>query len=140
MKQMKICLAIIIMIIVVTLFIACNSDKETPISADINKYSNVDNWQTLPESATQPVEVSSIVIDNFTGAQNSYGALVIDPEALPAPGNYQNLNPPYNKRPGWYHNYDYGFFFFNLEQNVINGFCFCKCCIFYSGCNFEGAS
>ena len=46
--------------------------------------------------------------------------LVIAPFALQAPGNYQNLNPPYNEIPGWYHNYDYSFFFFNLEQNVID--------------------
>ena len=66
------------------------------------------------------VEVYAVVIDVYTGAQNYHGALVIDPDALPAPGNYQNLNPPYNTLPGWYHNYDYSFFFFNLEQNVID--------------------
>jgi hypothetical protein len=66
------------------------------------------------------VDVSAVVIANYTGAQNNDGALVIDPNALPAPGNYNNLNPPYNTLPGWYHNYDYAFFFFNLEQNVID--------------------
>ena len=66
------------------------------------------------------VEVSAVVIANYTGAQNNDGALVIDSNALPAPGNYENLNPPYNTLPGWYHNYDYAFFFFNLEQNVID--------------------
>jgi len=66
------------------------------------------------------VEVNADVIVGYTGAQNNHGALVIDPDALPVPGNYQNLNPPYNKLPGWYHNYDYGFFFFNLEENVID--------------------
>jgi hypothetical protein len=65
-------------------------------------------------------EVSAEVIVGYTGAQNNHGALVIDPVALPAPGNYQNLNPPYNAIPGWYHSYDYSFFFFNLEQNVID--------------------
>jgi hypothetical protein len=60
------------------------------------------------------------VIVGYTGAQNNHGALVIDPVALPVPGNYQNLNPPYNSIPGWYHSYDYSFFFFNLEQNVID--------------------
>jgi hypothetical protein len=66
------------------------------------------------------VEVYAEVVVGYTGAQNNHGALVIDPVALPAPGNYQNLNPPYNAIPGWYHNYDYSFFFFNLEQNVID--------------------
>jgi len=66
------------------------------------------------------IEVSAVVIANYTGSQNNDGALVIDPNALPAPGNYNNLNRPYNTLPGWYHNYDYAFFFFNLEQNVID--------------------
>jgi hypothetical protein len=66
------------------------------------------------------VDVNAVVIAGYTGAQNNRGALVVDPEELPAPGNYQNLNSPYNDKPGWYHDYDYGFFFFNLEQNVID--------------------
>ncbi|MBI5578020.1 MAG: DUF3089 domain-containing protein [Deltaproteobacteria bacterium] len=66
------------------------------------------------------VDVSAVVIVGYTGAQNNHGALVIDPLALPAPGNYGNLNYPYDVLPGWYHNYDYSFFFFNLEQNVID--------------------
>lgn len=66
------------------------------------------------------LEVDAVVIANYTGAQNNRGALVIDPTVLPVPGNYQNLNQPYNLLPGWYHNYDYSFFFFNLEQNVID--------------------
>ena len=75
-------------------------------------------------------------LDAYTGARNDRGALVIYPEALPAPGNYQNLNPPYNtsdkfndpnnvnnydnQPAGWYHNYDYTFFWYNLEQNAID--------------------
>lgn len=66
------------------------------------------------------VQVDAKVIVGYTGAQNNNGALVIDSTALPAPANYQNLNAPYNTLPGWYHNYDYGFFFYNLEQNVID--------------------
>lgn len=66
------------------------------------------------------VDVNVTKIVNYTGAQNNNGALVIDPTKLPAPGNYQNLNAPYdNVEPsGWFHNYDYSFFFYNLEQNV----------------------
>ncbi|HEY5955386.1 MAG TPA: DUF3089 domain-containing protein [Polyangiaceae bacterium] len=76
----------------------------------------------------------NIEVKNYTGAQNIQGALVIDPNALPAPGNYKNLNPPYNtsdatndlsnvnnpnnQPPGWYHNYDYSFFWRNLERNA----------------------
>jgi len=66
------------------------------------------------------VQVDAKVIVGYTGAQNNQGALVIDPNVLPAPGYYKNLNAPYNTLPGWYHNYDYGFFFYNLEQNVID--------------------
>jgi hypothetical protein len=60
-------------------------------------------------------------MNNYTGAQSNNGALVINPAApLPAPATYQNLLPPYNTLPGWYHGYDYTFFYRNLEQNVID--------------------
>ena len=77
-------------------------------------------WPTWENYLIGGVDVDAVVIANYTGAQNNHGALVIDPAALPVPGNYQNLNAPYNLLPGWYHNYDYGFFFFNLERNVID--------------------
>lgn len=64
------------------------------------------------------VTVDAVKIPNYTGAQNNQGALVIDPSQLPAPGTFDSLNLPYSLRPGWYHNYDYAFFFFNLEENV----------------------
>jgi len=92
-----------------------------------------------PKWITQTIagwRANSYEINNYTGAQNNKGALVIYPEALPAPGNYQNLNPPYNtsdkfndpnniysydnQPAGWYHNYDYSFFWHNLEQNAID--------------------
>jgi len=59
-------------------------------------------------------------IPAYTGAQSSSGALVIDPTALPSPATYDMLDAPYNALPGWYHNYDYNFFFRNIEQNVID--------------------
>ena len=60
-------------------------------------------------------------MNNYTGAQSNNGALVINPAApLPAPATYQNLLSPYNTLPGWYHGYDYTFFYRNLEQNVID--------------------
>ena len=77
----------------------------------------VPNWTTHTIGG---VEVSAVVIDNYTGAQSMNGALVIDPDTLPEPANYKNLNFPYDTRPGWYHNYDYSFFYFNLEQNIID--------------------
>jgi hypothetical protein len=77
-------------------------------------------WPVWERYLIGDVEVDAVVIENYTGAQSSHGALVINPAALPAPGNYQNLNTPYNLLPGWYHGYDYSFFFFNLEQNVID--------------------
>lgn len=58
-------------------------------------------------------------IDNYTGAQNNNGALVIIPSALPVPANQPNLASPYNKAP-FFHNYDYNFFYHNLEQNVVD--------------------
>jgi hypothetical protein len=58
-------------------------------------------------------------IDNYTGAQNIDGALVINPSLLPAPANQANLASPYNKVP-FFHGYDYNFFYRNLEQNVVD--------------------
>lgn len=77
-------------------------------------------WPAWENYLIGGVNADAIVIPNYTGAQNNQGALVIEPAALPVPGNYQNFNTPYNLLPGWYHNYDYSFFFFNLEQNVID--------------------
>ncbi|MDQ5986657.1 MAG: hypothetical protein CSYNP_02387 [Syntrophus sp. SKADARSKE-3] len=59
-------------------------------------------------------------IKNYTGAQSNNGALVIDPTALPPQAIYLNLLSPYNTLPGWYHAYDYTFFYRNLEQNAID--------------------
>lgn len=59
-------------------------------------------------------------VNNYIGAQSNNGALVIDPAGLPAPANYQNFFAPYNTLPGWYHGYDYTFFYRNIEQNVID--------------------
>lgn len=58
-------------------------------------------------------------IANYTGAQSNNGGLVIDPSALPVPANRANLAPPYNVLP-MFHNYDYNFFYRNLEQNVMD--------------------
>ncbi len=58
-------------------------------------------------------------VDNYTGAQNSNGALVINPLLLPAPANWANLASPYNKA-AFFHHYDYNFFYRNLEQNVVD--------------------
>ncbi len=68
----------------------------------------------------QPDGSYTYEVNNYTGAQSNNGALVIDPAALPAPANYQNFFPPYNTLPGWYHGYDYAFFYRNIEQNVID--------------------
>jgi hypothetical protein len=63
---------------------------------------------------------STYEVNNYIGAQSNNGALVIDPAMLPAPANYQNFFAPYNTLPGWYHGYDYTFFYRNIEQNVID--------------------
>lgn len=59
-------------------------------------------------------------MNSFIGAQSNNGALVINPDNLPAPATWSNLLPPYNTRPGWYHSYDYPFFYRNLEQNAVD--------------------
>jgi len=58
-------------------------------------------------------------IADYTGAQNNDGALVINPALLPSPANQPNLASPYNVMP-FFHNYDYNFFYRNLEQNVVD--------------------
>ena len=62
---------------------------------------------------------STYEIAGYTGAQSKDGALVIDPSALPAPATQPNLNSPYNTAP-FFHNYDYTFFYRNLEQNIVD--------------------
>jgi hypothetical protein len=68
----------------------------------------------------QPDGSSIYEVNHYIGAQSNNGALVIDPAALPAPANYQNFFAPYNTLPGWFHGYDYTFFYRNIEQNVID--------------------
>ena len=58
-------------------------------------------------------------VDNYTGAQNNDGALVIVPSLLQAPANQQNFISPYNTE-SYFHHYDYGFFYRNLEQNAVD--------------------
>ncbi len=102
----------------------------------------------LSPSAVQPSWAADAIggwyvfhsdLPGFTAARNALGALVVDPNGFvsdpPGLGNYKNLNAPYNtndnptgvnaadpknQAPGWYHNYDYAFFWKNLEQNVID--------------------
>ena len=50
MKTVKTCVALIIILAGLTLCVACNDNGA-------NKYSLSSNWQTLPESASQPVDV-----------------------------------------------------------------------------------
>lgn len=52
----------------------------------------------------------------YTGAQCSGGGLVVDAAALPTPATHANLAPPYDQLP-MFHNYDYDFFYRNLEQD-----------------------
>lgn len=68
----------------------------------------------------QPDSSPTYEVKHYIGAQSNNGALVIDPAALPAPANYQNFFAPYNTLPGWFHGYDYTFFYRNIEQNVID--------------------
>jgi hypothetical protein len=62
---------------------------------------------------------STCEIANYTGAQSEDGALVIDPTVLPLPAIQLNLNSPYDVAP-FFHDYDYNFFYRNLEQNVVD--------------------
>ncbi len=54
---MKNWLTMIIMLAVLTQFVACSGSNGSSTSTDANKYSIASNWQTLPESASQPVDV-----------------------------------------------------------------------------------
>jgi hypothetical protein len=58
-------------------------------------------------------------IDHYTEAINEDGALVIKPRALLPPANQPNLKSPYNEVP-FFHDYDYNFFYRNLERNVVD--------------------
>ncbi len=62
---------------------------------------------------------STYKIARYTGAQNRDGGLMIDALALPYPASQSNLNSPYDKAP-FFHNYDYTFFYRNLQQNVLD--------------------
>jgi hypothetical protein len=68
----------------------------------------------------QPDGNSTYEVNHYIGAQSNNGALVIDPTVLPSPASYQNFFAPYNTLPGWFHGYDYTFFYRNIEQNVID--------------------
>ncbi len=68
-----------------------------------------------PDTGNSTYEIPT----GYTGAQNKNGALVIDPLVLPSPAEQPNLNKPYNQAP-FFHNYDYSFFYRNLEQNVVD--------------------
>jgi len=57
-------------------------------------------------------------IDNYTGAQNENGALVINIPST-GPATQGNLVTPYDKAP-FFHNYDYTFFYRNLEKNAVD--------------------
>ncbi len=59
-------------------------------------------------------------IRNYTGAQSINGALVVNAYNLPYPAAYFDLISPYNTLPGWYHHYDYTFFYRNIQQDVID--------------------
>jgi hypothetical protein len=75
---------------------------------------------SVPFTVNPDTGDSTFEISQYTGAQSNNGALTIDPTALKAPGNYLNLIPPYNTLPGWYHHYDYNFFYRNLQQNILD--------------------
>ncbi len=62
---------------------------------------------------------STYEVAHFTGAQSEDGALVINPSALAYPVVQGDLNAPYDQA-SYFHNYDYTFFYRNLEQNVVD--------------------
>ena len=45
--------------------------------------------------------------------------MVIKPRALLPPADQPNLKSPYNEVP-FFHDYDYNFFYRNLERNVVD--------------------
>jgi hypothetical protein len=75
-------------------------------------------WNTSGEKAPKELNEGAVFISeggiqeipNYTGARNVDGALVV-----PTPSNINELRTAYR---GFYHGYDYAFFYRNLEKNV----------------------
>lgn len=77
-------------------------------------------WNTTEEDAPKELNLGAVLniegkireIPHFTGAKNTKGALVI-----PRPSILNELQTSYR---GFYHGYDYAFFYKNLEKNVLD--------------------
>lgn len=75
-------------------------------------------WNTSEEEAPKELNPGAVFfsdgaireIPNYTGARNFNGALIV-----PTPSNINELRTAYR---GFYHGYDYAFFYRNLEKNV----------------------
>lgn len=75
-------------------------------------------WNTSEEEAPKEVNLGAVFYKNgifeeieyYTGARNINGALVV-----PTPSNINELKTAYR---GFYHRYDYAFFYRNLEKNI----------------------
>ena len=76
-------------------------------------------WNTSSEPAPKELNLGAVFhidgvlkeIPNYTGAQIVDGALIV-----PRPSNADELKTP----KGFYHSYDYAFFYRNLEKNVAD--------------------
>lgn len=74
-------------------------------------------WNTSGEAASKELNLGAVFdidgvkieIPNYSGAQVIDGALIV-----PRPSNAEDLKTP----KGFYHSYDYSFFYRNLEKNV----------------------
>ena len=76
-------------------------------------------WNTSEEAAPKELNLGAVFhfdgitkeIPHYTGAQTIAGALIV-----PRPSNTDELKTP----RGFYHSYDYAFFYRNLEKNVAD--------------------
>jgi hypothetical protein len=94
----------------------------TPASANMGALfykGSLGTAATVPFALNPDTGDYTYEIATYTGAQSDHGGLVVNPSAFPAPGDQANLALPYSLLP-MFHNYDYTFFYRNLEQNVID--------------------
>ncbi len=102
--------------------VSYNTQEKNPEISIVRKGAIAVNpllWNTSGKSALKELNLGAVFyidgvekeIVNYTGAQTIEGALIV-----PRPSNADELKTP----RGFYHSYDYAFFYRNLEKNVAD--------------------
>jgi len=102
--------------------VSYNTQEKNPEISIVRKGAIAVNpllWNTSGEAASKELNLGAIFcidgvrkeIPNYTGGQMVDGALIV-----PRPSNVDELKTP----RGFYHSYDYAFFYRNLEKNVAD--------------------